>query len=119
MTNANLDYFADLIRRKPIRTALIAGAFFGFMIATAGVAIWPPFTKLASPLICKEGVRLESEHFSMVNGESGVNRHFYCEDTPGVRKPVNLRSMVITGLVYSGILSMIFGGIFLVGRRSG
>jgi hypothetical protein len=111
MATANLAYFADLIRRKPWKTAVILGLFFGYLAGTAGVAVWPAFARLSSPLICEQGLRLDSEHYAMVNSESGVNRHFYCEDTPGVRKPANLKVMVATGLIYS----LIFSGIFAAG----
>lgn len=116
MATANLAYFADLIRRKPFRTALILGFFLGYLTGTAGVAVWPPFARLSSPFLCKEGLRLESERYAMVNSESGVNRHFYCEDVPGVREPVNLKVMVVTGLVYSGIFSALLSAVFFLLR---
>ena len=29
-----------------------AGLFVGLMIATAGTAVWPPLSRIATPLIC-------------------------------------------------------------------
>src|SRR6185295_16349684 len=112
MATVNLAYLADLIRRKPWKTAVILGLLLGYLTGTAGVAVWPAFARLASPLICEQGLRLESEHYAMVNSESGVNRHFYCEDTPGIRKPVNLKVMAATGLIYSLVFSAIFAAVF-------
>ena len=52
--------------------------FIGLMIATAGTAIYPPITGLATPLICSGEVVHQSQRYSYQPGQQGITRTIYC-----------------------------------------
>jgi len=92
--------------------------FFGLMIATAGMAAVPALGQIVSPLVCKNGLKVQSNSYSYKPGQRGVTRNFYCEDRPGERRAVNGRVMLLSIPVYTVLLyllswiSSFFRGIF-------
>lgn len=113
----NLDYFRDLIYRKPLRTAVVLGCFLGFLTATAGLAIYPPLSKPAAFLACRGELVVDSQSYSMVNSESGVNRYFYCVDASGTKTPANLKIGAAVALLYSAFFTILARAVFVVTRK--
>ena len=77
--------------------------FVGLMIATAGTAMWPPLTGLATPLICEGQVEHESEYWSVRPGERGISRSIYCVAGDGAREDITVKAIAASFLVYSAI----------------
>ena len=63
---------------RPGIGTLIVSVWAGFMVATAGAAIYPPVTGLVTPLVCQGQADTESHHFSTRPGESITTRQFNC-----------------------------------------
>jgi hypothetical protein len=94
--------------------------FVGLMIATAGTAVWPPLTGVATTLICRGEVVHESEYWSVRPGEQGISRTIYCDRGEGGREDVTLSAIGGSFLVYSGLTFAVLG-VLVVGlhrRRS-
>ena len=83
--------------------------FIGLMIATAGTAVWPPLTGLATPLICRGEVVHESEYWSVRPGEQGISRTIYCDAGEGAPEDITLAAIGVSFLVYSGLAFAILG----------
>lgn len=90
---------------------LPAALFIGLMIATAGMAIYPPVTALANPLICSGAVDYVSTFYSYRPGQTGIERTIYCvADGPkGAREDVTLKAIGVSFLIYSAVFFLILG----------
>jgi hypothetical protein len=87
--------------------ALPVSLFIGLMLATAGVAVYPPMAFVAKPLICSGELTVESQNYSYRPGQSGVTRTFWCASGEAGGKPVRdevtFRAVGASFLVYSAI----------------
>lgn len=90
---------------------LPAALFAGLMISTAGMAIYPPITFVANPVICSGTVDYVSTPYSYRPGQSGVERNIHCvADGPkGAREDVTMKAIGVSFLVYSALFFLIFG----------
>ena len=90
---------------------LPASLFIGVMIASAGVAVYPPIATVATPLVCSGEVEVESQNYSYRPGQSGVTRTIYClsENAGGkaAREDITLKTIGAAFLVYSVIAFLI------------
>jgi len=87
---------------------LIAALFMGFMMATAGLALFPAVGKMASPFLCEGTIQVES-HTYRRPGETTVTRNFFCPDG----REVTFRTAGISCLIYSA------AGLILIGCFDG
>lgn len=83
--------------------------FVGLMIATAGIALYPPVSRVAAPLVCAGGtLDYQSHGASYRPGEYTVTRTIYCAQEGsgpkgGAREDVTLSAAGISFLIYSAI----------------
>ena len=95
--------------------------FIGLMIATAGMAIYPPVTAIATPLICSGEVAYESQRYSYRPGQQGITRTIYCR-TGGAKdegEDITMKAVGVSFLLYSAIafLLLFFIAMPLLRRR--
>ncbi len=90
---------------------LIFSVWLGFMAGTAGVAVYPPLGKIASPFLCDGGLSISSNHYNPSPGTSVTTRHFYCPDG----REVTFRVAFTTALLYAVITWVLT--VSLVGLR--
>lgn len=74
--------------------------FIGLMVATAGVAVYPPLGNPAGALFCDGRFSVESRNYSYRPGQSGVARNFYCE-RDGAREEISMTVLGGSFLIYS------------------
>jgi hypothetical protein len=89
------------------------------MIATAGTAVWPQVTGLATPLICRGEVVHQSQRWSVRPGEQGISRTIYCVTGDEVREDITLKAIGASFVVYSAMAFAVLGlaAALLIGRR--
>jgi hypothetical protein len=80
--------------------AIPAALLTGLMIATAGIAVYPPLANVAAPLVCDGRLVAESQSWQVRPGESGITRTFSCQ-AEGNARDVSLRTIFAAFLVYS------------------
>jgi hypothetical protein len=95
--------------------------FIGLMIATAGMAIYPPVTAIATPLICAGEVVHQSQHYSYQPGQQGITRTILCR-TGGAKnqgEDITMQAVGMSFLLYSAIafLLLFFIAMPLLRRR--
>lgn len=90
---------------------LPAAMFAGLMISTAGMAIYPPVTFVANPVICSGTIDYVSTSYSYRPGQTGVSRTIYCLSggPKGARADVTMKAIGASFLIYSGICFLLFG----------
>ena len=79
--------------------------FIGLMIATAGMAIYPPVTAIATPLICSGEVVHQSQRYSYQPGQQGITRTILCR-TGGAKdqgEDITMKAVGMSFLLYSVI----------------
>ena len=95
--------------------------FIGLMIATAGMAVYPPVTGIATPLICSGEVVHESQRYSYRPGQQGITRTIHCR-TGGAKEAgedITLKAIGVSFLLYSAIAFLLlrFIAVPLLSRR--
>lgn len=95
--------------------------FTGLMIATAGMAVYPPVTAIATPLICSGEVVHESQNYSYRPGQQGITRTIHCR-TGGAKdegEDITMKAVGVSFLLYSAIAFLLlrFIAMPLVRRR--
>jgi hypothetical protein len=90
--------------------------FVGTMIASAGTALWPPITALATPLICPGEIAYDSQYWSYRPGQQGVSRSIYCVEGE-VRTDITMSAIGVSFLVYSALALALLGLLALAIRR--
>ena len=95
--------------------------FIGLMIATAGMAIYPPVTAIATPLICAGEVVHQSQHYSYQPGQQGITRTILCR-TGGAKsqgEDITMQAVGMSFLLYAAIafLLLFFIAMPLLRRR--
>lgn len=81
---------------------LPASLFVGLMIASAGTAIYPQLTGLATPFICPGTVDIRSRGASYRPGEYTVTREISCVAEDGkAREDITLKAVFASFVVYS------------------
>lgn len=81
---------------------LPASLFIGVMIASAGTAVYPPVTGVATPFICPGTVDIQSRGASYRPGEYTVTREIYCVGDDGkTREDITLKAILTSFILYS------------------
>ncbi len=89
-------------------TLLAMSLFAGLMIATAGVALYPPLVKVAAPLTCSGDFTIESKQFYPAPGESVVTYNFYCREKDSAAKTdVTNYTIFIVFCIYSALIFIV------------
>ena len=90
---------------------LPSALFAGLMISTAGMAIYPPITFVANPMICSGTIDYVSTSYSYRPGQAGVERTIYCVTggAKGAREDVTMKAVGVSFLVYSALFFLLFG----------
>jgi hypothetical protein len=91
---------------RPGIGTLIVSIWAGFMVATAGAAIYPPVTGLVTPLVCQGQADTESHHFSTRPGESITTRQFNCIGPDGKPESIMFKTLAATFLAY-GLIAFV------------
>jgi len=86
--------------RPGIGTLLVA-IWAGFMVATAGAALYPPVTALVTPLVCSGEARTDSQTYSTRPGETIVTRQYYCIGENGKPESVAFKTLAATFVAYA------------------
>jgi hypothetical protein len=90
------------------------GVWLGFMIATAGIALYPRLGQVSAAILCHGSMQLDTHHYLSAPGRSVTTRDFYCAD--GVH--VGLAPLVLTTwLAYAVAVFVLAELIVLLGRR--
>ncbi len=101
-----------------VATLLAMSLFAGLMIATAGVALYPPLVKVTAPLACGGDFTIESQRFNPSPGESVVTHKFYCQEIDsGVKTDISTHAVLIVFGVYSTLIFIVslVGAIGVIG----
>jgi len=101
MTNNNLK-----IDKTYIIFIMVISLFCGLMVASAGLAIYPPLVKITEPIVGK--IRIESEDYSYKPGQSGTSISFYLVNNKGAEEDRTLYCGFIAFLIYSVIIFILF-----------
>lgn len=84
---------------------LPASLFIGVMIASAGTALYPPVTGIATPLLCPGTVDIQSRGASYRPGEYTVTREIYCVSEDGkTREEITLKAVFANSLIAFALL---------------
>ena len=86
--------------RPGIGTLLVA-IWAGFMVATAGAAVYPPVTSIVTPFVCSGQAQTDSQTFSTRPGETIVTREFNCIGDSGKPESVMFKTLAATFAVYA------------------
>jgi hypothetical protein len=88
-------------RGRPRLVTVLVAFWAGFMVATAGAALYPPVTAIVTPLVCPGRAEVESQTFSTRPGETIVTREYLCT-APGAKpESIMFRTLAATCLAYS------------------
>jgi hypothetical protein len=69
---------------------LFIAAISGVMVASAGVAVFPPIAQLAAPVVCSgEELVTKTSSFTRGRGTSGTQTSAFCVDANGKRTSVS------------------------------
>jgi hypothetical protein len=76
--------------------------FIGTMVASAGTALYPPVTGIATPVLCPGTVDIQSRGASYRPGEYTVTREIYCVSEDGkAREEITLKAVFASFIAYS------------------
>ena len=105
--------------RPSLGTFLVA-IWAGFMVATAGAAVYPPVTALVTPFVCGgRGAQVDSQTFSNRPGQTIVTRDFQCIGENGKAESAMTRTLVATGAAYALIAFLLLTLVGLWRGRGG
>jgi uncharacterized membrane protein len=84
---------------------LCVSLFLGLMCVSLGAA-FPPLMAIGGPLACGGGeFGIDSQNYSLANGERGTTRSPYCiDEQSGEKKGVTFPLVVVDTLIYGGII---------------
>jgi hypothetical protein len=91
----------------------------GFMVATAGAAIYPPVTGLVTPLVCPGQVETDSQTYSTRPGETIVTREYLCTLPGGKPESIMFRTLAATCAAYALIAFVLLALVGLWRGRGG
>jgi hypothetical protein len=86
--------------RPGLGTVLVA-IWAGFMVATAGAAVYPPVTAIVTPLVCSGEAQTDSQTYSTRPGKTIVTRQFNCIGDNGKPESVMFETLAATFAVYA------------------
>jgi len=87
---------------RPGLGTLLVAIWAGFMVATAGAAVYPPVTSIVTPFVCGGGeAQVDSHTYSTRPGETIVTRDFQCIGANGKPESAMFRTQAATGAAYA------------------
>jgi hypothetical protein len=86
--------------RPGIGTVLVS-IWAGFMVATAGAALYPPVTAIVTPLVCPGQAETESQTYATRPGETIVTREYLCTAPGGKPESIMFKTLAATGAAYA------------------
>lgn len=92
---------------KAVALSLLGISLFcGVMIVTIGGAFFPEVTKVAAPVLCRDGeFTTESTRYSYKPGQSGVSHRVYCIEDGRGKREITLAAIAVASVIYSvGVL---------------
>jgi hypothetical protein len=100
---------------------LLISLFLGFVLmGVVGGNIYPAIFRISAPLVCKDKMVIESRSYSYKPGSTSVEHKVYCqEETSGARRDITFAAIVVSCLIYSGIIFLVFCANMLVKRLRG
>jgi hypothetical protein len=79
-----------------LRPAAFIGALSGFLVATAGVAVFPATAQLAAPFVCPgQSLVTKTTSFSGEPGSAGTETVVACVDAAGAQTEIGLLVMLV------------------------
>ena len=91
---------------------IVAYIWMGFMVATAGLAIFPIMAKVASPFVCEGKIDVESHHYNPYPGKHVTTRNFFCPDG----REVTWKAVFFSFLIYTMASFFLCEALLLIGR---
>lgn len=78
--------------------------FFGVMMASIVLAIFPDVARISSFVVCPSGkFQTASQTYSYKAGQVGVSRNFFCVGTDGQPKEIVFQTLIVTAILYAVI----------------
>jgi hypothetical protein len=96
--------------KKNLWFLLLTSLFMGFVcVGTAIGTIIPSINRISAPLVCNGQMLVEVRHYSVRPGEQSTQNTFYCVDeTTGEKRDISILAVVVSCLIYSGIIFLLF-----------
>jgi len=93
-----------LLTTPILAITICVSLFLGLMCVSVGAA-FPQLMAIGGPLVCSGGeFGIDSQSYSLPNGERGTTRSPYCIDEPsGEKKGVTFPLVVVDTLIYGAI----------------
>ena len=93
-----------LLTTPVLAITLCMSLFVGLMCVSLGAA-FPPLMAIGGPLVCGGGeFGIDSQNYSLPNGERGTTRSPYCIDEPsGEKRGVTFPLIVVDTLIYGAL----------------
>lgn len=102
------------LRKTPgFAARTLFGIWLGFMIATAGLALYPRFGQVSGQILCRGTMQLDTRHYHPAPGTSVTTRDFLCADNGRIGVG---RMMLTTWLVYTLAIVALVELVTLLGR---
>ena len=94
-----------LLATPMLLIAICVSLFLGLMCVSLGAA-FPQLMAIGGPLVCRGGeFGIDSQSYSLPNGQRGTTRSPYCIDEPsGEKKGVTFPLVVVDTLIYGAIV---------------
>ncbi len=95
--------------------------FLGFVLGGALVSnIFPSTLRISAPLVCQGEMTVVSRQYSYKPGSVSVEHKVYCQDeTGGAKRDITFLAVMVSCLIYSGIIFLLFCANLLVKRLRG
>jgi hypothetical protein len=95
-----------LLLATPLLGIMICVSLFLGLMATSLGAAFPPLMAIGGPLVCGGGeFGIDSQSYSLPNGQSGIRRSPYCIDDPmGEKRSVTAPLVVVDTLIYGALV---------------
>jgi len=89
---------------------LLISLFLGFVfVGTAIGTIIPSINRISAPLVCNGQMLVEVRHYSVRPGEQSTQNTIYCVDeTTGEKRDISILAVVVSCLIYSTIIFLLF-----------
>lgn len=106
-------------RGRPRFVTVMVAIWAGFMVATAGAAIYPPVTGLVTPLVCPGEAATDSRTYSTRPGETIVTRDYLCTPPGGKPESIMFKTLAATCAAYALIAFVLLTLVGLWRGRNG
>jgi hypothetical protein len=106
-------------RGRPRFVTMMVAIWAGFMVATAGAAIYPPVTGLVTPLVCPGQAETDSRTYSTRPGETIVTRDYLCTTPGGKPESIMFKTLAATCAAYALIAFVLLTMVGLWRGRNG